>query len=176
MSLRIFPKRHSPWKHLAGGLIGGLAATAAMSQFQNALHKVTKSGQEKSTSPEREFEDATVKAAAKVSRLAGHELSPEEKKKAGPLVHYGFGTTMGGLYGMAKANVPRRLRHTPRAITGAAFGTSLFLAAHEVTVPVLGLAPKPSESPLAEHASELAGHLIYGLTLEAVHAITLKLL
>jgi len=176
MSLQAFPKRHSPWKPLVAGLLGGLAATAAMSQFQNALQKVTKPSPENSTSPEEEFEDATVKAAAKLSRLAGHQLSPEAKKKAGPLVHYGFGTTMGAVYGLAKAKVPRRIRHSPALLAGAAFGSALFLGAHEIAVPVLHLAPKPSESPLAEHASELDGHLIYGLTLGAVQAITLKLL
>lgn len=176
MSLRIFPKRNSTWKHVIGGFIGGLAATAAMSQFQNALRNLTKPSREESSSPEKEFEDATVKAAAKLSRLAGHELTPQEKKKAGPLVHYSFGTIMGVVYSMAKANAPDRLRHAPALTSGATFGSALFLAAHEIAVPAFHLAPKPSESPFAEHASELTGHLVYGLTLEAVHAITLKLL
>ncbi len=176
MRKRIFSARGSGWKHVAAGLIGGLAATAAMSQFQKALQKLSNSSQEESESTAKASEDATVKTAAKLSRLAGHELSPEEKKKAGPLVHYGFGTTMGAIYGIAKANAPRRLRHAPPLLSGTAFGSALFLGAHELAVPAFGLAPEPSESSLGEHASELAGHLIYGLTLDAVHAITLKFL
>src|SRR5437016_9009095 len=103
MSARIFANRKVPWKHMTAGLLGGGAATVAMSQFQNVLQKMTKPAQSpQPEQPEPENEDATVKAAAKLSRLAGYELSRATKKKAAPLVHYGFGTIMGAIYGMAK--------------------------------------------------------------------------
>lgn len=178
MSKQFFSNRTPPWKHLTAGLIGGLAATIAMSQFQGALQRMTKpaGSREQSSPPEDQGDDATAKAAAKMARLAGYDLSTETRKKAAPFVHYSFGTTMGALYGMAKANAPRRFRRPPPLISGAAFGSAVFLGAHELTVPALRLAPKPSDSPLSDHASEFAAHLIYGVALEAVHALTLTML
>jgi hypothetical protein len=47
-----------------------------------------------------EGEDATVKTANKISsEVFNHELSAEEKKTAGPLVHYLYGSGIGAVYG-----------------------------------------------------------------------------
>src|SRR5258708_7775926 len=49
---------------------------------------------------EGQGEDATVKTAAAVSRkLFEHELTVEEKKIAGPAVHYAYGAMAGAVYG-----------------------------------------------------------------------------
>jgi hypothetical protein len=53
----------------------------------------------KNTQAEKEKEDSTMKAAGKIAKLAGRELSHEEKKKLGPVVHYSFGAGQGGVYG-----------------------------------------------------------------------------
>lgn len=73
-----------------------------------------------------------------LASLAGNELTPEQKEKAGSIVHYGFGTAMGALYGVAMELLPRRLRDANPALSGAGIGSALFVGAHEVAVPVLG--------------------------------------
>lgn len=193
---RILGKRRCAWKGLVGGLVGGLAATVAMTQFQNAWskasekmsagnangnanqHSPNQQGQEHQQEQDQpqEKEDATMKAAGKLAGLTGRELSHDQKKKAGPLVHYGFGTAMGAIYGLTKETAPRGWRQSPPLLSGTAFGTVLFLGADEVGVPALGLSGKPWESPLSSHVYALVSHVVYGAALEGAYALTRKLL
>jgi putative membrane protein len=173
-------RRRCPWKGIAAGLIGGLAGSYAMTLFQQGwsaasekLNKNNNSGQQsQSQSDGEDSEDATVKAADKIYRAVfGTPLSKEKKKAAGPLVHYVFGTAMGGLYGVA-AEYDRRVTYG----AGVPFGAALFATADEVAVPALGLSKDPTESPLSQHAYALASHAVYGATAEAVRRLTRKAL
>ncbi len=111
-----------------------------------------------------ESEDATMKAADKtVSIVIGRHLSREQKKKAGPMVHYLFGTAMGALY----AAVAERQRHVSFA-SGPIFGTALFLSVDEIGVPLAGLSGPPAEYPISSHLEALAAHLVYGVTTDLV--------
>jgi uncharacterized membrane protein YagU involved in acid resistance len=78
-------------------------------------------------------------------------------------VHYGFGTLVGGLYGVVAEEVP-----TLAVAAGVPFATALWLAADEVAVPLLKLAPPPTQVPVQKHAAALGAHLVYGLVLEGV--------
>jgi putative membrane protein len=178
------------WKGLVAGLAAGLVASWTMNQFQAAWTRVAAgfekphgaqsmqpsegpnpdelSGSEQaiaqSKSPEEkeDQDDATVKTAKAISEgVFGHKLTESEKKPAGAVVHYAFGTVTGGLYG-AMAEV------TPQVTAGAGipFGAVFWLTADEVAVPLLGLAKGPTEYPVSTHAYSLASHLVYGLTAE----------
>ncbi len=173
---------HSAWKGLLAGAVGGLVGTIAMTEFQKGWQKVSEkrlSGdrrKEQKTSRARSFEerarsfeekeDATMKAAGKLAQAAGRELTHEEKKRVSPLVHYGFGTAMGALYGMAMETSPRGVRAQRIPVFGSLFGSALFLGADEMSVPALGLS-EAAESP-ASHLYAWASHLVYGLTTEFV--------
>ena len=89
----------------------------------------------------------------------------QEKAKAGPIVHYAFGTVMGALYGVATEYFP-----DARAGFGTIFGTLLFALADEAAVPLAGLSGKPSEYPASSHLRALASHIVYGASAEAVRA------
>ena len=151
---------------MAAGFLGGLVGAWAMNQYQGLESKIKDncsgdSGREKSSEGS---EDATMKAAAwVVESVAGIKLSHEQKKAAGPIVHYGFGAVMGAAYG---AVMERRQRSSSAG--GAMLGMSLLLGADELAVPALGLSKSPSETPLASHTSAMAAHLVYGVTTEAV--------
>jgi hypothetical protein len=175
------------WKGLVAGLAAGLVASWTMNQFQ-ALWTRLEAGFEKphgaqamkpsdgpnpnerpdssqartaNEQPEHQ-DDATVEAAKAISEgIFGHKLTKSEKKPAGALVHYAFGTATGGLYG-AMAEV------APQVTAGAGipFGAVFWVTADEVAVPLLGLAKGPTEYPLSTHAYALASHLVYGLTAE----------
>jgi putative membrane protein len=140
-----------------------------MTQFQNlwsnASEKLKPKGNEQSSSGKDE--DATMKAAGKVAQAAGHHLSKEQKKKAGPIIHYAFGTGMGALYGTVVEVGPRKLRRHD-LLSGVGLGGVLFAGVDEIAVPALGLSKKPTEAPLSSHLYALASHLIYGLTTGAV--------
>lgn len=161
------------WKGALAGAAAGLAGTIAMTQFQNlwsqASEKLSRNGSTDSPSDQSEpqKEDATMKAAGKLAKLARHRLSRDEKKMAGPIIHYAFGAGMGSLYGAIMEVGPRDFRRHA-LLSGLGFGSVLFAGADEVVVPALGLSRNPSDSPMFSHLYALASHMIYGLTAETV--------
>jgi putative membrane protein len=142
------------WKGVVAGMAGGLIASWAMSRLPKPSPEPA----------ERESDDATVNAASAISEAAAdHRLTNDEKKVAGPAVHYAFGTMMGALYGGVAELWPQA-----RAGWGLPFGAALWLGADEVIVPSLGLGSTPLETPAPVHAYALAAHLLYGLTTDTL--------
>jgi len=171
-----------PWKGLAAGAIAGLAATWVMTRFQELSERLeqvhpgdeprnpqhsAKRGTPESAEGSEQGEDATVKAADRLAReVLHHPLSKAEKKKAGPAMHYGFGTLTGAAYGALAEIVPAVTRGA-----GAPFGTAVWLGADEITIPLLKLAGPPWEHPPSVHARALAAHLVYGVTAEGMRRL-----
>jgi hypothetical protein len=118
-------------------------------------------------------EPSTVKVASAVAEpILDRELTEEEKPVAGELVHYGFGTLNGVLYG-ALAEIP----FSPiKAGSGMAFGAALWVVADEYMVLKLGLRENEPPFPSTMHAYALASHLVYGLTLETVRRAIRRLI
>ncbi len=150
-------RRRNPWKGLFAGALGGFAGSYAMSQFHKLLPKPTLPSSEKK-------EDSTVKAASAISQhMFHHELTTQQKKTAGPAVHYAFGISVGAMYGTLV-----EFAEPARAGWGLPFGTAVWLGAHVITVPALGLSkPVTQSAPLSE-AAEFSAHLVYGVVGESV--------
>ena len=159
------------WKRMLAGMAGGLVASWAMNQFQAGVKKISEASQQGQASEQgqnggqaEEAEDATMKTAEKVSEVVAHRsLTKEQKKQAGPVVHYAFGTLVGAAYGTASELDPR-----VRCGAGVPFGTALWIGTDEVAVPALGLAGSPKNQPASSHAQYFAAHVVYGLTTEMV--------
>jgi putative membrane protein len=161
-------KKRKIYKGVIAGAIGGLAASWIMPRFQMLLSRALSNGDPHTG----QGEDATVKTAKRISStLLGHELSEEEKKTAGPLVHYAYGTGIGALYG----GLAQKQEKTTSGF-GAAYGAAAWALGDELAVPALGLGKKPTETPVSQHLQFLAAHLVYGVTLEGVRRLTLKAL
>lgn len=157
-------------------MVGGLIGTVVMTGFQDAWSAIAnarKNGRERSNAqrqqderkqpvngPERE--DATMKAAGKIVRLTGRELSHEQKEKLGPLVHHSFGALQGAVYGAVTEKAGVRGGFLPAMI----FGASLFVLADEIAVPAFGLSNGSGKAPLSAHLYGLASHLVYGASTE----------
>jgi putative membrane protein len=157
-------------KGLLAGMVGGLVGTIVMTGFQHAWFSASdqinsngKRRRKDAKAEQKQGEDATMKAAGKIAEWSGKKLSHEQKKAAGPLVHYGFGTLQGAMYGTV-AELAGASGFLPSLI----FGAALFTVADEIAVPKLGLSGKPSETPLSGHLYGLASHLVYGLSTEIV--------
>ena len=162
-------------KGLVAGLAGGLVASWTMNQFQAAWTRIAEGSEKphgaqsmqpsegsKGDQDTKEQDDATVETAKVISRnVFGHELQESEKKSAGAVVHYAFGTATGGLYGVLAEVSPQ-----VTMAAGLPFGAAFWLIADEITVPVLGLSKGPTEYPISTHAYALASHLVYGMTAE----------
>jgi uncharacterized membrane protein YagU involved in acid resistance len=105
-----------------------------------------------------------MKTADTLSRkLFNRPLSRQQKKRAGPVVHYAFGAAMGAFYGVGAELFPGATRGF-----GTGFAATLFTIADEIAVPALGLSGKPTEAPLSSHVYGLISHLVYGVTAEGV--------
>lgn len=162
-------------KGLAAGVVAGLAATFVMTQFQTAVSKLSESsnGEDKNKKQKKEAdENATVKTAGAISETVfDHKLKKSEKQTAGNAVHYGFGTMMGAVQGVAAEVAPITAKGF-----GLPFSTALFIGADEIAVPALGLSKPPTEVPFSKHAYGLASHLVYGLTADLVRRQVRKIL
>ncbi len=167
-------KRPEPWKGLAAGLAGGLVASWTMNQFQaawsKAASKLKHENRQEQTQSQSESEGPLEQVAGTVSHaILRQDLDHDQKKKYGPVVHYAFGTIMGGLYGSVSELLPQA-----RAGFGTAYGTALFAGADELALPAFKLSKPPSQYPLSTHAYALASHCVYGVTTEAVRRLLRK--
>jgi putative membrane protein len=159
-----------PWKGLLAGLAAGFAATVAMTLFQlswsgiqhklqqTAAHKPENS-QENQGSGE---ESSTVKLANVVSQAVVHRpLTDDEKEPASYVVHFAFGTLMGGVYGISSEYLPvARLGH------GLFHGLALWAGADALTIPALGFSRPANERSPVELTYELLAHAVYGVSSE----------
>lgn len=89
----------------------------------------------------------------------GHEPGEQTAAALSEAVHWGMGALSGALYGALSA---RRGAHP---LTGALFGTALWLGVDETMMPLLGLQDGPRGSTPAQHADRFGAHLFYGLGL-----------
>ena len=191
---RTVPKNHSEpdvWKGALAGLVAGLVASWAMDRFQDVwvafssgnhstrnenstehdlkqpdLKTEQLSNQTRQADEESE-DDATVRAASAISEnVFGHRLTSDEKKIAGPAVHFAVGATGGIVYGVAAELAPEVTKGA-----GLPYGTAFWLVVDEGLVPLLGFSKGPSEYPLSTHAYALASHLVFGATAEGVRRV-----
>jgi putative membrane protein len=171
-------------KGALAGAIAGLVAGWVMVEFQKAWSKVSEAAEQRRDSrskslhehgvpehravnpegdQEEQPDDATVKTAELISETVfRHRLSREEKKVAGPAVHYAFAVGAGALYG-ALAEISPEVEKG----YGTAFGAALFVAADEIAVPALGLSPNVQQFDFSKHVYGFASHLVYGAATEA---------
>jgi putative membrane protein len=144
------------------GLVGGLLAAGAMS----LAHRILSGSESKATVPTPKSEDPTIKVARAVTRLAGFPLPEHQKPLAGAAVHYTFGALVGALYGAAAELVPVVTR-----TFGVPFGIAVWIGAHVVAVPAMGLTEPPSRQPIGKEAEELGLHAVYGTVTEMVRRL-----
>lgn len=173
-------------KGFVAGLGAGLFASWTMNRFQDAWLIVSKTrdqaapGQSPKQGEDNQLpnadseppDDTTVRAASAISQnLFNHKLTRDEKKIAGPAVHYALGSGVGGLYGAVAEVMP-----DVTLGSGLPFGAAFWLVVDETAVPVLGLSKPPTEYPVSTHFYALASHLVYGLTAELGRRILRKAL
>jgi len=159
-------------KGAVAGLLGGLAASWVMNQFQaavpaNTFKKLLGEPTEDTSGSDESAEPATVKAAEAVSEgVLDHELTKQEKQWAGPAVHYSFGSSAGLMYGLLAEAKPDLT-----AGAGLPFGVVFWATADEAAVPALGLSEAPWAYPPSVHVYSLVSHLVFGLAAEAVRRV-----
>jgi hypothetical protein len=109
-------------------------------------------------------DDATVRVGTVAYRaVTGSEPDSDARSWLGSAAHYGFAATVGASYGLMRERMPLM-----RAGYGTLYGTAVWIVADETIMPALHLSRGPRQLPAGLHAYALAGHWVYGLTLEFV--------
>jgi hypothetical protein len=112
----------------------------------------------------RAEDDAAVRTGVVAYRAAtGREPEPGRRPELGAAAHYAFSMGAGAAYAVLVDRFPGLARGS-----GAWYGLLVWAVADEGVVPALGLSRGPRQLPLGVHAHSVAGHVIYGVTLEAV--------
>jgi len=163
-------------KGALAGIVGGLAGTYVMSEFQAAWSRLV-DGYESTSAGGRhdardwqersEDDNANEAAAQAIARtVSGRPLDRRQLAIAAPAVHYAFGSSVGALYGAAAEGSPAL-----RAGGGAGMGIALWAAADEVAMPLLGLSGPTTDRETELHLQAFAAHVVYGVTTEAVRRV-----
>jgi putative membrane protein len=133
-----------------------------MSEFSSLLRKKSYSQPGK--------EDSTVRAVSAISQtIFHHELTIDQKKIAGPAMHYAFGMTMAALYGVIV-----EFRESACLGRGLPFGVAIWLGAHVIMVPALGLSEPVTCSAPDTEVAEFGAHLVYGVVVESLRRLSRK--
>lgn len=171
-------------KGLVAGIIGGLAASVVMNQFQSAWQKLAE-GETRGHGAQSMQQGLPKRGAGRILQKKGkddpdddaterlsnyiseeffdHELTEREKDLAGTAFHYAYGLTSGAAYGVAAEILPE-----VTAGAGLPFGAFIWVTADEGVVPLLGLSKAATELPFSKLAYGFSSHLVYGLTTEIV--------
>jgi putative membrane protein len=152
------PRKISLLKGLLAGVAGGLAGSAA------------KIVAEKLFPPRTQGQPAPpALVVERVAHAAGEEPSETTKKVGAQGIHWGFGTMLGGVYGVAAELTPK-----VTSWRGSVFGLTVNRLAHEGLLPGLDLVEPVAEQPAQERVSEWVSHVIYGVTTELVRRAVRK--
>ncbi len=144
---------------LAIGLGAGVIGTSVMTAWQEVAARLRRSMTVKHMDDEDPW--AHAPAPAQVGRLmvkavSGREVPPERIPLFTNAVHWGFGTVMGGTYGLAHAWMPERT-----ASSGSLFGLGVWAQSYATLVP-MGLYKPPWQYPAKTIAKDISYHLTYG--------------
>lgn len=144
------------------GAAAGAGATWLMDQATTAIYERQSRASRKQEEKARGGKPAYEVAAEKGAKLAGREISKEQRKQLGAVIHWSMGVGSGAIYGLLRNRVRRF-----GIGSGVAFGLALSLLVDEAALTALGISPPPNAFPWQTHARRLAGHLILGAVLDA---------
>jgi len=96
--------------------------------------------------------------------VLNRSATARELSMAAAVIHFGFGATVGAIYGVVADKTDRRT-------SGPELGTTLWLAADEIAMPLLGLSQSTLRRPLEMHLQSFVAHLVYGVVTERVRRI-----
>ena len=166
----------SPLSVVIKGALSGLVGTAVLTEAmkrapvlmqQLGLAPSDASMPRTTEHAEQQAGQPTEKLAEKVAvGVLDRPIEENSKQVAGQLVHWGYGTAWGVLYGIVQGSF-----RWPDLVHGTLFGTLVATVASTL-VPAMGLTPPPARQPVVRKAMQIGFHLVYGWTT----ALTFRLL
>lgn len=150
-------------KAVARGLLAGVVGTAAMTAWQKVVERVRADPDAAGpppSDPESRWEQAPgpAKVARKIGKtLLGRDPSPDRIPLLTNVMHWSYGITWGGVYGLFACRA-QRLNGVSK---GPAFGAVVWVMSYVQLVP-LGIYEPPWRYPAKELALDLSYHVVYG--------------
>ena len=154
-------KQLSPIAAITRGLVAGVVGSA----IQNLFFRLTArfapappSDAFQPPEPDQVGETPAQTAARRLASLGGRgPLSARAKVRGARLVHYGFGSLWGAVYGIVRESLPGIKK--PLGVAG--FGTAVWLVSDNLMLPAFRLAAWPRRYPLRTHAYAWLAHVKY---------------
>lgn len=143
-----------PMLRILIGLIGGIVATGPMTMLMVLLHRRLPA-KHRYPLPPREI---TMKVARQAG-IAG-KLDPSARSAATLLLHFGYGSAAGGIYGAGAERLPG----TP-ALKGIGFGLLIWTASYLGLLPATGVLTPATRHPTSRNLVMILAHILWGLTL-----------
>jgi uncharacterized membrane protein YagU involved in acid resistance len=141
-------------KDITKGIFCGLIATIPMTVVMNSLfRKLPK--REKYPLPPRHI-TMNLSDAVGIKDL----LNEDEKRELTYLCHFGYGATVGGIYGLLKDRLAGN-----SVSKGVAFGLSVWAVSYLGLLPLSGLLTSAKHFPVRRNSLMISAHVVWGGTL-----------
>ena len=156
---------YTPLGAVARGLTAGVAGTAAMTGWQSLAARLRSADQAdgdagQGGAPDDPWARASVPARLGRRVIEGvfeREVTPDKIGLLTNVMHWGYGTAWGAVYGLLEGSRPgRSIRR------GLVFGAGVWAMSYAQLVPI-GLYEPPWKYPPSELALDLSYHVAYGL-------------
>jgi hypothetical protein len=142
---------------VVSGLLGGVVGTAVMSVAMRAMHR--------RLPPDDQFPlpPRVIAVAAAEKSGVGAPRTEANRRRLTLAAHYGYGTAMGGVYGLLAPRTP-----WAPVIGGVPFALAVWSSSYLGWLPALGLYPPATRESAPRNGLMIAAHLVWAGTIAAV--------
>lgn len=140
---------------LSTGALAGAIATVPMTLFMLGMHQLLPKWQRYALPPEQITDELAGKADVNMNKT--------QRLGAAFTSHFGYGSSMGSLYGAVAKRIP-----IPPVLKGTAFGLLVWAASYLGWLPAMEMSEAAPKEPAQRNALMIAAHVIWGATLGVV--------
>jgi hypothetical protein len=163
-------KKITPLGAVACGVAAGVVGTACMTAIQEVMARRRRAhapgvAQESDGDPWDKAPAPALLAKRVIEGVLQREVPAERIPLLTNAVHWGYGTAMGGLYGLVEGSVRPR-----PALHGPVFGLGVWAGSYASLVP-LGLYKPPWHYKASSIGKDVSYHLAYGSGVAAGYAL-----
>jgi hypothetical protein len=156
-------------KTLVADAAAGLLAGGVTGQTDRFLNRFISPEQKKRERRVRQGTPHELAGPFFARKIAGRELTEQEKKRSRMAFTIAYGILWGLIYASARRKIPKLTR-----LGGIPFGVPFFIACDGAIAPLLGLTPPLRKIPWQPSAKELGNHIAWTAAAELVHRLVEK--
>ncbi len=161
----IFSMQHTFLTSLLKGSVAGFVATVPMTIFMQKMGEKLPPKESYALPPRQITEELTDKVG-----LAKY-MNEAKMQDATKAAHFGFGSTMGGIYGVLFSDIKGS-----SVVKGSAFGFAVWAGSYLKLLPALNLLSPATDHPARRNALMIGAHIVWGSFLsEAVDIMSIKI-